>query len=110
MGARSCCSGSHRTEVSLARTTAHLLDPPGVWFTVPHPVMLHHWSAGGDVHDNHLVLPATSVLAGDLRDHEDVTRFPGTKPCRIVVSWGILLSEDVAGDVLRNLIIGYLVG
>ena len=96
------CSGSYWAAVSLAWPTANCLDSGSARLSVPHPVV-EAGLASRDVHDHHLVLSTPSVLAGNIRDQEDITPLPRPPPSRVIVDRLVYLFSQKGYDVLRSL-------
>ena len=94
---------TNRAHVGLTGSATYSLDPHSCILAIPHPVVEDHGHGCWDVHEEYLVLPACSMLTGDLWGEQNIARLPLAKPCRVPVGWWVLLPEDVAGDVLRYL-------
>ena len=108
MTARRHCPSSHRTGVCSTLATAHCLNPTRFVVPIPHPIVVDNGSGCRDIHHHHLVLCGSFVLALDFRHQHHSYWLPGPKSCLIIVEWRLLLSEDVAGNVLWHLYNMYL--
>ena len=103
MGTGGDCSGTYRAVVSSAGAAADCFYPGSGVLAVGHPVVEHHWLGCRYVHDHHAVLLCSSVLAWNLRNHQDINWLPWSKPDRVIVCRRVLLSEDVAWHSLGRL-------
>ena len=103
MWAWGCCPGTNRAAVSLRGATTDGLDPGSSILPVAHPVVVDNGLGGGHVHKQHFVLLWCRVLRGYFWGKQNIHWFPWPKPHWIPVCGGVLLPEDVAGNVLRHL-------
>ena len=103
MWAWGCCPGSNRAAVGLRGATTNGLQPGRCILPVPHPVVVDNGLGGGHIHKQHFVLLWCSVLRGNFWGQQNIHWFPWPKPHWVPVCGGVLLPENVAGNVLRHL-------
>ena len=96
MGTGGDCSGTYRAVVGSTGAAAYRLYSCRGVLAVAHPVVEHHWQGCWYIHDHYAILLCSSVLAWNLRNHQDINWLPWSKPDRVIVCRWVLLSEYVA--------------